>query len=31
MPLYRKWAELEIDAAGLSHGQVVARIRERAV
>jgi shikimate kinase len=28
MPLYRKWADVEIEVAGLSHEAVVARIRE---
>jgi len=30
MPLYRKWADVELDTGGLSHEAVVARIRELA-
>jgi len=28
MPLYRKWADVEIEVAGLTHEAVVARVRE---
>jgi shikimate kinase len=30
MPLYRKWADVEIEVRGLSHEAVVERVRERA-